>query len=107
MKIKNYIQELAARSKRSRVYKDYQLHGLEVAALLKDEGHKSLYMKLFRNGDTFRLRSLAADIAGNEKIRNKGAYFMAVIAQSGKSSPAASRPARPVAAAKRPRRRNK
>jgi hypothetical protein len=72
----DYLKELKKRAKESRVYKEYQLDGLEIAQLLKDEKHKSLYIKLAKEGDAQKLRRIAKTIAENKNIRNKGAYFM-------------------------------
>jgi hypothetical protein len=78
---KKYLAELKRRSKESRVYRRYQLDGLEIAKLLGDDSHRSLYIKLAkeRNGD--RLRELARNIAENKRVKNKGAYFMACLAK--------------------------
>lgn len=73
----DYFKILAKRSKGSKVYREHQLFGLEIAALLEDEAHKGLYMKLGKTRDPARLLALAKEISGNKKIKNKGAYFMA------------------------------
>lgn len=74
-----YLKELKRRARESHVYRKYQLVGLEISQILKDERHKSLYMKLAkeRNGD--RLLRLAKDIADRKNIKNKGAYFMTLL----------------------------
>jgi hypothetical protein len=72
----NYLKELKKRAKKSRVYKKYQLDGLEIAQLLKDEKHKSLYIKLAKEMNGQKLRRLAKEIAEEKNIKNKGAYFM-------------------------------
>ena len=74
-----YLAELKRRAKESHVYRKYQLIGLEISQLLADEKHKALYIKLAkeRNGD--RLMGIAKDIADRTNIKNKGAYFMAVL----------------------------
>ncbi len=74
--LEGYIEELKKRKKETRVYTSYQLVGLEIAELLKDEAHKSLYIKLAKEYDNQILFSLAKEISKNKKVRNKGAYFM-------------------------------
>ena len=76
---KEYLEELKKRKKSSRVYREYQLIGLEVATLLKDEKHKSLYMKLARQKNPHKLLDLAKDVANRSSVRNKGAYFMSML----------------------------
>ncbi len=72
----DYLKELKKRAKKSHVYKEYQLDGLEIAQILHDEKHKSLYIKLAKEHDAQKLRRIAKEIAENKNIRNKGAYFM-------------------------------
>ncbi len=81
----NYLKELKKRAGASRVYKKYQLDGLEIADLLNDRTHKALYIRLAKErGDASELRHIAGTIAENSRIKNKGAYFMTVI--TGKSN---------------------
>jgi len=40
----DYLEKLKNRAKKSKVYTSYQLIGLEIARILKDEKHKSLYI---------------------------------------------------------------
>ncbi|MDO8537226.1 MAG: hypothetical protein Q7R94_03190 [bacterium] len=85
-----YLKELGRRSKESHVYKNYQLIGLEIAKALHDEKHKSLYIKMAKEGDAHELLRLAKDVADRTGIANKGAYFMALtkktIKNAGKDS---------------------
>jgi hypothetical protein len=74
----NYIETLKKRSKESRAYSKYQLAGLEIAELLSDRKHKSLYIKLAKENNQTRLMQLAKDIAERSGIKNKGAYFMKI-----------------------------
>lgn len=75
---KSYFDELKKRSKKSRVYKKYQLTGLEIANILEDWSHKSLYIKLAKeHGD--RLLAIAKSVAEKKNVKNKGAYFMKII----------------------------
>ena len=74
-----YLAELTKRGKESHVYRGYQLDGLEIAQILGDEKHKSLYIKLAKEHGGQKLRELAKTIAENKNVKNKGAYFMAII----------------------------
>ena len=76
---KNYLDELTRRRKESHVYKKHQLIGLEIADLLGDRAHKSLYIKLAKNGNPTLLFRTAKEIAENGTVKNKGAYFMWMI----------------------------
>ena len=53
--------------------------GLEIAHALKDEKHKSLYIKLAKERSGEGLLRLAKEIAEKRNVKNRGAYFMAVI----------------------------
>ncbi len=74
-----YIQKLKKRGRESRVYRKYQLIGLEIAQILGDEKHKSLYIKLAKDGSPERLLRLAKEINEKKNVKNKGAYFMSLI----------------------------
>ena len=74
-----YLKELARRGKESHVYRKYQLMGLEIAQTLRDERHKALYIKLAKEGDADRMLALAKDVASRDDVKNKGAYFMAIL----------------------------
>jgi len=76
---KNYLEELKKRYIRSRISKRYQAMGLELARILNDRKHKSLYIKLMKEGNPARLMWLAADIADRKNITNMGAYFMKLL----------------------------
>lgn len=73
---KDYLKELGRRKKESHVYRNYQLDGLEISQMLVDGAHKSLYIKLAKEGDPKELRRIAGEIADNKNVINKGAYFM-------------------------------
>jgi len=76
---KEYFEELKKRSKKSKIYKSYQLTGLEIASILDDQKHKALYMKLAKQlGDTAVL-TIAKSVAEKTDIKNKGAYFMRML----------------------------
>jgi len=76
---KDYLKELKDRGKESRVYRKYQLTGLELAEILGDEKHKSLYIKIAKDNPNENLIGIAKEIAENKEIENKGAYFMSVL----------------------------
>ena len=77
--VEDYIEKLKKRSRESRVYRKYQLIGLEIAELLEDPKHKSLYIKLAKENNPERLLGMAKEISQNKNIKNKGAYFMKII----------------------------
>ncbi len=74
-----YIKELKRRAAASRVYRKHQLLGLLIAQTLKDERHKSLYIKLAKERGGERLLTLAKEIAEKRNVKNRGAYFMALL----------------------------
>lgn len=76
------MQELSKRSGQSRAYKSYQTIGLEVAEILGDFGHKSLYIKLAKEHGEDKILRIAKTVAEKKDIKNKGAYFMRVIANN-------------------------
>lgn len=77
--VPDYLATLKDRAKESRVYRGFQLDGLEIAQMLGDEKHRSLYIRLAKIHDPFLLRVLARTISENGKVKNKGAYFMAAL----------------------------
>ncbi|MEW6617619.1 MAG: hypothetical protein AB1333_04365 [Patescibacteria group bacterium] len=74
-----YLESLDERSKNKRVSKNHQLIGLEIADLLEDRAHKALYIKLAKQQNEQKLRTLAKNVAERKNIKNKGAYFMRVL----------------------------
>ncbi|PIR88656.1 MAG: hypothetical protein COU09_01015 [Candidatus Harrisonbacteria bacterium CG10_big_fil_rev_8_21_14_0_10_44_23] len=81
---KEYLEELKKRSKQSHVYHKHQLIGLELADILSDREHKSLYIKLAKEtGDTDRLIQVAKEVAERRDIKKPGAYFMRIIKDDG------------------------
>ncbi len=74
-----YVKKLKARAAESHVYRKYQLLGLEIAKTLKDERHKALYIKLAKERSGERLLQLAKEIAEKRNVKNRGAYFMALL----------------------------
>lgn len=77
-----YIDDLRERGAKSKVYKSFQMTGLEIAGLLNDEKHKSLYIKLSKEYDADKLLALAKDVASRKHIENKGGYFMIALNRS-------------------------
>ncbi len=100
-----YIAELKKRSKESHVHRQFQLTGLEIADLLGDRAHKSLYIKLAKERSAHELLRIAKEVAGKQDVRRKGAYFMAIV--TGTAKPAGqkeifrSKPARSLLRTKR------
>jgi len=84
MRSDDYMKALRERGKTSRIYRKYQLDGLEIAVLLGDERHKALYIKLAKERDTGMLRRLAASIAEQPNVKNKGALFMYLLKEAKK-----------------------
>lgn len=74
----HYFEKLTDRAKKSKVYKPFQLVGLTIAQLLRDERHKSLYIKLAQKHNHDHLLQLAKRVAENKNVTNKGAYFMRI-----------------------------
>ncbi len=75
----NYFEELKKRAKKTRAYTSYQLTGLEIANILGDWSHKSLYMRLVKKHGEGKLLELAKSVAERKEVQNKGAYFMKVL----------------------------
>lgn len=80
-----YLRELKKRKKETRAYTKHQVLGLEISRILGDEKHKSLFIKLAKEGDANELLETAKKIAEKSSISNKGAYFMKVIQSSRKN----------------------
>lgn len=79
-----YLKRLRERASESHVYRKYQLLGLAIAETLKDERHKSLYIKLAKERSGERLLRLAKEVAERKGVKNKGAYFMTLLNANGK-----------------------
>ena len=74
----DYLEELKKRGKESKIYSEHQLIGLLIAEILRDDDHKSLYMKLAKEHDADELIKLAKSVEERENVENKGAYFMRI-----------------------------
>jgi hypothetical protein len=83
----DYLKELKDREKKSHVYKEFQLVGLEIADILKDRAHKALYIKLAKTGDAHELLRLAKDVADRKNVKKKGAYFMSIVTDKKEEKP--------------------
>ena len=79
MQINDYVASLKIRSKESRAYKKFQLIGLEIAEILSDNSHKTLYIKLAKERGSQELLELAKSVAERKNVKNKGAYFMKLL----------------------------
>lgn len=78
---KDFLETLRERGRKSKVYKPYQLLGLEISQILEDEKHKALYIKLAKNNDPNKLLTLAKEVRERKNIVSKGAYFMSLLTQ--------------------------
>ena len=76
---KDYIEKLGERKKKSRAYREFQLIGLEVADILEDPAHKSLYIKLTKLHGKNKILGLAKSVAERKNVKKKGAYFMRLL----------------------------
>ena len=76
---KDYMEVLRERSKKSHIYKKYQMVGLMLAEILHDDAHKALYMKLAKKHDHDKLVDITRSVADKINVKNKGAYFMSVL----------------------------
>ncbi|MST03945.1 MAG: hypothetical protein EXS49_00020 [Candidatus Pacebacteria bacterium] len=77
-----YLTEIKTKSKKSKVYKDYQMTGLLIAEILRDQKYKSLYIKLAKMHNKEKLLGLAKSVAENKNVMNMGAYFMKLVTLS-------------------------
>lgn len=76
---KQYLKGLQERGKESHIYHSHQSVGLEIAAILRDLEHKSLYIKMAKAHNPDRLLSLAKSVAEKRDVKNPGAYFMKLV----------------------------
>lgn len=79
---KAYLDELARRQQDGHISKSYQLTGLEIANILEDWQHKSLYIKIAKEHGESKMLQLAKSVAEKRDVRNKGAYFMQILKQN-------------------------
>jgi hypothetical protein len=87
MKRDEYFAKLKQRSITSHVYRKYQLDGLEIAQILGDEKHKSLYIKLAKERNAQELRLLARSVADRTGVKNPGALFMYLLKRETSGKP--------------------
>lgn len=78
-----FLSELAKRRTKSRVHTRHQLMGLLIAEALGDQAHKSLYIKMAKEGNADMLLSLAKDVSTRGNVENRGAYFMTTAHERG------------------------
>lgn len=76
---KGYFDELKKRAKKSKIYKSYQLTGLEIANILEDQEHRSLYIRLAKIYGDQTMMHIAKSVAERDGVKNKGAYFMRML----------------------------
>lgn len=74
-----YLKTLKSRRGTSKAYKRHQLIGLEVAEILNDLRHKSLYIKLAKEKNPDEIYRLAKEVASRQDVVNPGAYFMRLL----------------------------
>jgi len=74
-----YLKSLKERGKDSHVYHSHQFVGLEIAMLLHDLEHKSLYIKMAKIHNPDRLLALAKSVVEKRDVKNPGAYFMKLV----------------------------
>jgi len=77
---RNYLETLRERKKKGHIFRAFQMSGLEIAGILHDEAHKSLYIRLAKTHNPDMLIKLARDVAERKNIQNYGAYFMRLLA---------------------------
>lgn len=81
-----YFAELNKRLKKSRAYQLHQSIGVEIAQILEDGSHISLYIKLAKQHNQQKLLTLAKSIAEKKNVKNKGGYFMKLFHSSNEYS---------------------
>lgn len=79
MQLVGYMELLKKRSADKRVTRAHQLAGLEIADILADRAHKSLYIKLAKMHGVSRVMAIAKDVADRRSVRHRAAYFMRVV----------------------------
>ena len=76
-----YLDTLKKRGKESRVHREYQLIGLEIAEILNDNDpeNKAIYIRLAKYQNAHLLRGIAKKVAEAHNVKNKIAYFMSLL----------------------------
>lgn len=82
-----YLKTLEARGAPHRVTRSFQLIGLEIATILRDLEHRSLYIKLSKELDPSVLLNLAKQVAERRGVKNRGAYFMSLLEDVRRAAP--------------------
>jgi len=58
-----YVKSLKERGKKNKAYSAYQFTGVEIADILDDTEHKSLYIKLAKEHGCSKMLAMAKDVA--------------------------------------------
>lgn len=82
---RDYLETISKRTKKVRAHRSFQFVGLEIAMILGDFDHKSLYIKLAKEYDPERLLVLAKTVREKEHVTNRGAYFMKLMKEERKT----------------------
>lgn len=85
--LKEYSETIKQRKSESKAYSSHQLLGLDLAEILNDRAHKSLYMKLAKQYNHQKLLTLAKSVASRKNVKNKGAYFMRLLTNNTNENP--------------------
>ncbi len=84
----DFLAKLKDRAKETRVSREFQLTGLEIADILKDRKHKALYIKLAKQSPHPQdLIRLAKEVAEKKDVKRRGAYFMAIVTKKHEERP--------------------
>lgn len=78
-----YIDKLKDRAKKSKIYREHQLIGLELTQILNDKTHKTFYIKLAKYNNGQELLELAKKSTEKRDIKNPAAYFIKIVAKKG------------------------
>ncbi len=82
----DYMERFNERAKKVRIHSPHQMAGLDIASILGDEKNKSLYMRMAKTYGAERMMATAKSVAENNKVNNKGAYFMSVVKEENKKA---------------------
>lgn len=76
---RHHLSQILKRQQNSRISRDFQLIGLEIADILSDRKHKSLYIKYAKEYPASEILSLAKSVALRRNVKHPGAYFMRLL----------------------------
>ncbi len=74
-----YLKTLQERAAKRNITQEFQLIGLEIAVVLHDLEHKSIYIKYAKAYGSDKMLALAKDIASRRGVENPAGYFMTVV----------------------------